>query len=76
MKCLGTESASSPIENTNAGQAISSFPRNLFQVKIRTRFSFGAVEDPKWIVIGTAIFQAGFSPDGTRFSTRRDHVTS
>jgi hypothetical protein len=39
----------------------------IFSVKIRTRFSFGAVEDPKWIVIGAAIFQAGFSPDGTRF---------
>ncbi len=25
----------------------------LFQVKIRTRFSFGALVDPEWIVIGT-----------------------
>jgi hypothetical protein len=47
-------------------------PRNLFQVKIRTRFLFGAVENPKWIVIGRAIIQAEFSPDGLRFKTRRD----
>ncbi len=45
-------------------------PGNLFQVKIRTRFSSGAVEDPEWIVIRTEIIQTGFSLDGTRSSTR------
>jgi hypothetical protein len=39
--------------------------RNLFRVEIKTRFLFGAVEDPKWIVTGRAIIQAGFSSDGT-----------
>jgi hypothetical protein len=51
------------------------FPRLNFN-KIGTRFSFGAVEDPKWIVIRTTIIQAGFSPDGTRSSTRLDLVRS
>jgi hypothetical protein len=49
---------------------------NLFQVMIRARFSFGAVEDPEWIVIRTAIIQAGFTPDGTVSSTRLDLVRS
>ncbi len=40
--------------------------------EIRTKFSFGAVEDPKWIVIRTAIIQTGFSPHGARSSTRLD----
>ena len=44
--------------------------------KIRARFSFGAVEDPEWIVIRTAIIQTGFSLDGTRSSTRLDLVRS
>jgi FAD synthase len=30
-------------------------------------FSLGAVEDPKWILIRTAIIQTGYSPDGTRY---------
>ncbi len=38
----------------------TTFPVNIFHVKIKTRFSFGAVEDSKWIVIRTAIVQAGF----------------
>ncbi len=49
-----------------------SLPRNLFQVKIRARFSFGA--DPEWSMIRTAIIQTGFSPGGTRSSTRLDLV--
>jgi hypothetical protein len=44
--------------------------------KIRARFSFGAVEDPKWIVIITAIIQTGFSLDETISSTRLDLVRS
>ncbi len=43
--------------------------------KIRAIFSFGAVEDPKRIVmIRNAIIQAEFSLDGIRSSTRLDLV--
>ncbi len=42
--------------------------------KVRARFSFGAVEDPKWIAIRTAIIQTGFCPYGAGSPTRLDLV--
>ncbi len=56
------------------GLTESKLPRNLFQVKIRTRFSFGALVDREWIVIRTKIIQSGFNLDGARSSTRLDLV--